>query len=293
MRDAPTARLALGALCLLGCSDTTPPRFDEGAVPELRAEADRVEVSWPVATDDRAVTAYVVEVDGAEVARGPERHHTLTGVPELTSPRIAIRALDAAGHASEPIAAQITLADRTPPHFSPDARVVHVPSEAHAVALTWTAASDNVAVISYEVRCDGAVIGTTEQPHFERAELPQGSVLEVVALDAQGLRSSPLEAPPLEIARSEENVHDQDVGGDSDEARAAQRHAELMRALDRARRWESGGAATGQIMEADEGSTTALSIASGVEVATGAPRERGGGGGGRVQAVDDRATGQR
>ena len=28
MRDAPTARLALGALWLLGCSDTTPPRFD-------------------------------------------------------------------------------------------------------------------------------------------------------------------------------------------------------------------------------------------------------------------------
>ena len=201
MRDASVAGLALGTLGLLGCSDTRPPRFDEGAAPALRAEGDRVEVSWPAAADDREVTSYVVEVDGTEVARGPERSHTLSGLPELASPRVTVRALDAAGHASEPITAQITLADRTPPRFSPEARVELVPSETpRSVTVVWTAASDNVAVVSYEVRRDGAVAGTTTEPRLELRDLPDHGVLEIVALDAEGLRSAPLISPAWQAA---------------------------------------------------------------------------------------------
>lgn len=272
MRDAPTARLALGALWLLGCSDTTPPRFDEGAAPALRAEGDRVEVSWPEATDDRQVTTYVVEIDGAEVARGPGRSHTLTGVPELASLRVAIRALDAAGHASEPITAQITLADRTPPRFPPEARVEQAPSEtAPEVTLTWTGASDNVAVVSYEVRRDGVLVDTTEQPRLERFALPPRSVIEIVAIDAQGLRSQPLEGRGLEPHEELAQGHEPALAPDE-----ARRHAEQDRALERARAElaERSGADIARLLEAGEASTNAFYGASAVET-VGAPREGG------------------
>ena len=146
-------------------ADTTPP----GAPASLTATASsatQVDLAWPAATDNVAVTGYRLErCTGAgcttftEIATPTGLTASDPGRTASTTYRYQVRASDAAGNlgAYSPIASVTTpaAADTTPP--GAPASLTATASSATQVDLAWPAATDNVAVTGYRLeRCTGA-----------------------------------------------------------------------------------------------------------------------------------------
>lgn len=194
----------LAPFLLVGCADTVAPRFEEGAALTLDAADRRVAITWPSASDDRAVTAYVVAVDGVDVSRTTSTGYALTDVPELATHHVVVTAIDEAGNRSIPIAGDVTMPDTTPPAFATDAQVLLTagpPADGGARVLhaAWSAATDTNGPVRYEVHVEGGtqqILTTIDATTFDALSaivLPDQRV-SVVALDAAGLRSTPIEA---------------------------------------------------------------------------------------------------
>ena len=145
--------------------DTTPP----GAPASLTATASsatQVDLAWPAATDNVAVTGYRLErctgagcTTFAEIATPTGLTASDPGRTASTTYRYQVRASDAAGNlgAYSPIATVTTpaAADTTPP--GAPASLTATASSATQVDLAWPAATDNVAVTGYRLeRCTGA-----------------------------------------------------------------------------------------------------------------------------------------
>ena len=160
-------------------ADTTPPT----APASLTATAvgpTQVNLSWSAATDNVAVTGYRVErcqgagcTTFAEIAApsGTGTTYNDTTVVANSTYRYRVRATDAAPNLGpySPIATATTpaAADTTPPTAPASLTATAVgPTQ---VNLSWSAATDNVAVTGYRVeRCQGAGLH-----HLRRDRRPQ------------------------------------------------------------------------------------------------------------------------
>ncbi len=145
-------------LALWGSGDTenpTPP----GAPIQEAITPTTVTVSWPPADDNVGVAFYDVYKDGQLVISVPGAE--ISGTADGLSPNqpygIYIIARDAAGNVSQ---ASPTVIVRTP--GSNDTVAPTAPANLRAaavggncVSLTWEAATDNVAVVSYNIYRDG------------------------------------------------------------------------------------------------------------------------------------------
>ncbi|UQU66878.1 PQQ-dependent sugar dehydrogenase [Couchioplanes caeruleus] len=166
---AVTLAVLLPALLAAGGSplpdapaDTTPPT----APAELHADAltcDSVTLSWSAATDDVGVDAYDVYHDG-QLVRSVPGSTTSASLPVVGGVAWGwyVNARDAAGNVSQ-AGPTVTV---TPPYCDVDDQAPSVPAgltgsaTGTTVVLTWTAATDNVAVTAYVVYRDGVAIGT-------------------------------------------------------------------------------------------------------------------------------------
>jgi len=88
------------------------------------------------------------------------------------------------------ISTDLSAVDSIPP-FQP-VGVRALPSALNEIVVAWEPSGDNIAVVSYEVVRDGAVVAETPFPVYIDSGLQSGIVFEyaVVALDAAGNRSS-------------------------------------------------------------------------------------------------------
>ena len=148
-----------------GTGDLTPPT----APSNLSATAPsptQVNLSWTAATDNVAVTGYRVErCQGAgcsvfvEVAQPPGTTFSDGGRIASTSYSYRVRAIDAAGNLG-PYSGTATATTPAPTDSTPPTAPSNLTATATSptqVNLSWTAATDNVAVTGYRVeRCQGA-----------------------------------------------------------------------------------------------------------------------------------------
>jgi glucose/arabinose dehydrogenase len=188
-----------------GSADTTPPT----APATLRVDAlacDTVTLSWSAATDDTGVAAYDLYHDGQLVTSVPGSTRTATvAVVGGATWGFYVNARDAAGNVSQ---ASPTV-PVTPPFCQPDTGPPTAPTGLTGTAtgttvnLSWTAATDNVAVTAYLVLRDGATIGTVTgsaanppATSFTDSGLRPNTTYRytVVARDGQG-NVSPASAP--------------------------------------------------------------------------------------------------
>jgi chitodextrinase len=136
----------------------------------------RVDLSWGAATDNVGVTGYRVErctgagcSSWAEIAQPSGLTYSDTGRTAATTYRYRVRAVDGSGNLgayTSIVDATTPATDSTNPSAVSGLAVVEV--RARRIELSWTAATDNVAVTGYRVeRCQGASctgfvqIGTT------------------------------------------------------------------------------------------------------------------------------------
>lgn len=197
MRTVPAILLGLllagtGAMPAAGADpDTTPPT----APAELDASdltCESVTLTWSAATDDVGVDAYDIYHDGQLVRSVPGTARTAT-LPVVGGATWGwyVNARDAAGNVSQagptvPVTAPFCEEDTDAPAAPAGLTAT---ADGTTVTLTWTAATDNVAVTAYLVYRDDAPAGTVGgSTTFTDSGLAPDTAYRyaVAARDAQG-----------------------------------------------------------------------------------------------------------
>ena len=167
--------------------DHSPP----GAPPSLLAhavDAGTVHLTWEEAVDDVGVASYDVLRDGIVVAARVEvTDYVDSTVVEATSYTYTVRATDTSDNVGPPSGSSTVLTpDATPPGAVPG--LAAAPSGAHAVALTWQSAVDNVGVVSYRVYRGGQEVAVVTGQTYTDSGLDDATPYQyrVAATDAAG-----------------------------------------------------------------------------------------------------------
>jgi chitodextrinase len=152
-------------------SDTQAPTAPS-SLTATPTSATQINLAWSAATDNVAVTSYLIErCQGAgcstfaQIATGSSTSFSDTGLTAQTSYSYRVRATDAAsnlGPYSTTATGTTPFVDVTAP--SAPSSLAATASSSSQIGLTWTAATDDVAVTSYLVeRCQGAGCSTFAQ----------------------------------------------------------------------------------------------------------------------------------
>jgi chitodextrinase len=138
-------------------------------------------ITWGAASDDHGVTGYRVWQDGAILGTISGTSLTIDSLTPGTSYTWTVRAVDSIGQlgAAATVQASTTLPDTT----APTSVQLTVASANHGWAtISWTAATDDVAVSTYRVYRDGALYATVDAT-TTNLRVQTGSTYSVTALD--------------------------------------------------------------------------------------------------------------
>lgn len=154
------------------------------------------------ASDDIAVTAVDVAIDGIAIGSDTTAPYEInwdTTAAANGTHTVTATARDAAGNvgAAAPVSVSVANIVDTQPPTAPTGLTATV-NGPQRVTLAWVASTDDVAVTSYEVRRDAAVIGSSTSTGFVDTTVAAGATVSysVVALDAVGHRSDPSAQAP-------------------------------------------------------------------------------------------------
>ena len=174
-------------------ADTSPPTTP-GSISTSGATQTSLIVLWAASSDDVGVSGYGVYVNGASVGETPSRSMTLTGLNCGTSYSISVDAYDAAGNRSAPATTTAStnacaVVDTTAP--TAPTGLTRTGNTTTTISVSWTAATDNIAVAGYRVYRNGVVQGTTAGTSFTVSGLACGTsyIIGVAAYDAAGNQS--------------------------------------------------------------------------------------------------------
>ena len=146
-------------------SDTTAPAFPADAVLTVAdVTATAALVSWPEAADDVGVSHYAVTLDGAPLdpIAADVTEANLTALVGGRAYLVTVRALDAAGNLSDELTTTVRTPDDQAPQW-PNPRLT-VRADVTEASLSWSEATDNLAVVAYRVyQNDVQVSETTER----------------------------------------------------------------------------------------------------------------------------------
>jgi subtilisin family serine protease len=176
--------------------DTEAPTWSGGSTVSVAPDETSADLSWPAASDNVAVTDYVVLLDGSPVAMSSTNSYELTSLSPGESYSVAVQAGDlmenwsAVGSAT-PFSTGGTIdnvAPTWPGGSSLDASIVGD----EWIYFEWDIATDNVDVTDYHVYRDGALAFTTPSTYATVEGLSEGTNYEftVEAADAAGNASA-------------------------------------------------------------------------------------------------------
>lgn len=228
---------ALALSLLFACADSEPPTWSGEAQLETSAvETSSLTLSWGDASDNEALEGFLIEQDGDTLAElgADAREHQVAGLADATTYSFTIIAKDATGNPSEPLHAEATTLDGTPPSFEAGAQVIAVPNEdATRVTIRWPEATDNVGVARYEIQRNGEPAGQISDA--TTIELEGGAdAIQVFAVDERGNTSAPIGSAGDAAARTEIAATDTpEPGGHPDMAPVIQLSPAVQRTLQR------------------------------------------------------------
>lgn len=203
--------------------DITPPSAPVLAAPT--ADGRSIHLSWAASSDNVSVDEYLVyQVNKPDpIGHTPFTFFDITGLTDNYTGSYYVVATDTASNRSAASAIRtITTRDMTPP--TPPGPLVQRPSSDGTITFGWTPASDNVAVVGYQVLRDGVPIQNVpaSTSTFTDRNLAATSYLyQVRAYDAASnlslpqSRSMTATAVPLATAASNIKAKLLRVGGSS------------------------------------------------------------------------------
>jgi len=171
-----------------GSTDTVAP-----TAPTLAASGTTettTNLSWSGATDNVAVTGYDVYQNGAFRASIASTSYTATGLTPSTNYSFKVRAKDAAGNASvdSNVVNETTLTP-VPDTTAPTAPTLSATGTTTTTTnLSWSGATDNVAVTGYDVYKNGVFTASTASSTYAVTGLTAATAYTfyVIAKDAAG-----------------------------------------------------------------------------------------------------------
>ena len=175
--------------------DTTAPSPPSSPTASWVGETS-LTISWAPSADDVGVDHYVVSRDGSVVASPVSTSATDSGLHPATTYRYSVTAVDAAGNVS-PASTDLvvtTSTDTAAPAVPAGLRVVAVTT--NTIGLSWSPATDNVAVDRYEIFRGGVKVATSSGTTYTDTALAAGTSYSytVAAVDAAGNHSAPAAA---------------------------------------------------------------------------------------------------
>ena len=169
--------------------DTTAPTFPSGQSVTVVPGDTSADLSWSPATDNIAVTDYVIWLNGSPVATTTSSSHSLGGLLPATTYSVAVQAGDLMENWS-PVGSTTTFAttgstDIESPHWTGSAVLDAIIGD-DWVYLSWDEATDNVGVTGYRIRQDGAVVLTTSATWADVEGLVEGTEYEFLVEAGDG-----------------------------------------------------------------------------------------------------------
>jgi chitodextrinase len=167
---------------------TTPSSFSAGG-----ASDTTVTMQWAASSDNVGVAGYEIFRDGTLIGTTTATSYTDTGLAPSTRYVYTVRAYDAAGNRSAmsnsdggTTFAPASTADTTAPAAPASLATGAVTTS--TIAMSWTAATDNVGVTGYRVFRNGVQVGTTTGTTYTDTGLAAGTsyAYTVKAYDAAG-----------------------------------------------------------------------------------------------------------
>lgn len=183
-----SARSTVTSVTTLPPQEKTPPTLPE-SVQVSKITSSGATVSWTASTDNVGVKGYNVYVNGAYVKTTAGTSTTISGLTQLTSYSVDVLAFDVAGNRSaKSTAVNFTTKEGQAPSAPSNLASSNImPS---SFKLTWTAATDNVGVVYYNLYRGGIYIatvsGTTTSYNFTGLTADTTYSITVRALDAAG-----------------------------------------------------------------------------------------------------------
>ncbi|MBD0254820.1 MAG: cellulase family glycosylhydrolase [Cytophagales bacterium] len=189
--------------------DTTPPAAPANV--QVSATMYTVTLGWDATTDNIAVASYNVYQGDDLVTNTPGLTVTLTGLTPATPYAFAVSARDEDGNESARTAVPVHTAPDTEPPAAPAA--VTASATSTSVALSWTAAADNVGVVAYKVYKDAVYQYTITGTETTLTSLESATpyYLSVSATDLAGNES---EQAGIEVTTKPNGFEDQLPGGE-------------------------------------------------------------------------------
>jgi chitodextrinase len=169
--------------------DTTPPSMPTGLTASA-VSATQVNLSWSPSTDNVGVAGYIVERNGAVVAKVSAASYVDTALTASTNYSYVVEAYDAAGNVSNP-SSTVTVKTPNPPDTTPPSMPTGLTASAVSatqVNLSWSPSTDNVGVAGYIVERNGVKISTSTATSFGDATVSPNTNYSytVIAYDAAG-----------------------------------------------------------------------------------------------------------
>jgi chitodextrinase len=147
-------------------------------------------LSWTGATDNVAVTGYDIYKDGVLLASTATTTYTVSGLTASTTYSFTVKSKDAAGNASVASnAVSVTTLAPAPDTTAPTAATLSASGTTQTTtSLSWTGATDNVAVTGYDVYKDGVLLASTAATTYAVSGLTASTtyIFTVKSKDAAG-----------------------------------------------------------------------------------------------------------
>jgi chitodextrinase len=149
-------------------------------------QSSSVQLSWSAATDNVAVAGYRVYRGGVLVGTTSSLSYLDTGLAPETTYAYEVRAFDAAGNVGPAASTSATTPALDSSAPSTPTGLKGVVQKGRKVVLTWSASSDNVGVVAYDVMRSGVAIASSTTTTY--ADRPGRGTFsyQVRARDASG-----------------------------------------------------------------------------------------------------------
>lgn len=183
--------------------DTSDPTAPTGVTSSNVTETSAT-LSWTAATDNVGVTSYEVFKNGTSIGSTSNTSFEVTGLTAGQTYSMTVKAKDAAGNVSlASTAHSLTTADTTAPSTPNGLSSSNITYTGFTVS--WTAASDNVGVTSYEVYLDGSnePVGTTSGTSFNVTGLNASTAYSVTVKAKDGAGNASSASSSLSVTTSE------------------------------------------------------------------------------------------
>jgi fibronectin type 3 domain-containing protein len=187
-----------------GGGNASPPATTTQLMPDLIAptqpstaaavqmDVRSVAVSWTASTDNVGVTGYSVTRNGLPLVTTGATDSSIVDAAVIDgfAYDYAITAFDAAGNRGLPASAAVSLPDVTAPSAPGTTTSTGLAVTSTTARVSWSPATDNVAVVGYTVTRDGVLTATLDPTAttFEETGLPSDTTYRygLVAFDAAG-----------------------------------------------------------------------------------------------------------